>query len=91
VEAVPTPAVRRALRESLSTFNAILENRIRKAITDGELDARADPAALASVASAVMHSLAVRARAGEPRRALDSLSKAAVDLICGRAERRVAS
>jgi TetR/AcrR family transcriptional regulator, copper-responsive repressor len=83
VEAVHRPAVRRVLRESLGTFNAILEERIRKAIADGELDSGADAAGLASVASAVMHSLAVRARAGDSRRALDRLSKAAVDLICG--------
>ena len=83
VEAVHRPAVRRVLRESLGTFNAILEERIRRAIADSELDSGADAAGLASVASAVMHSLAVRARAGDSRRALDRLSKAAVDLICG--------
>lgn len=90
VEAVHRPAVRRVLRESLSAFNAILEKRIRKAIADGELDASADPAAVASVASAIMHSLAVRARAGEPRGALDKLGEAAVDLICDSAKRRIA-
>jgi AcrR family transcriptional regulator len=88
VEAVHRPAVRRMLRESLSTFNAILEERIRKAIADGELDSGADAAGLASVASAVMHSLAVRARAGDSRRALDKLSKAAVVLICGNQAKR---
>jgi AcrR family transcriptional regulator len=82
VEAVHRPAVRRVLRESLSMFNAILQERMRKAIADGELDSEADAAGLAAVASAVMHSLAVRARAGDSRRALEKLSKAAVDLIC---------
>ena len=62
---------------------------MRKAIADGELDSGADAMGLASVASAVMHSLAVRARAGDPRRALDKLSKVAVELICGtEAQRR---
>jgi hypothetical protein len=69
--------------ESLSTFNAILEARMCKAIADGELDSGAHAAGLASVASAVMHSLAVRVRAGDSRRARDELSRAAVDLICG--------
>jgi AcrR family transcriptional regulator len=82
VEAVHRPAVRRVLRESLSMFNAILQERMRKAIADGELDSEADAAGLAAVASAVMHSLAVRARAGDSRRALEKLSEAAVDLIC---------
>jgi TetR/AcrR family transcriptional regulator, copper-responsive repressor len=85
VEAVHRPAIRRMLRESLATFNAILEQRMRRAIADGEVDSIADAVGLASVASAVMHSLAVRARAGDSRHALDRLSKAAVDLICGNA------
>jgi len=87
-EAVHRPAVRHILRESLAEFNAILERRMRKAIADGELDSGASAAGLASVASAVMHSLAVRARAGDSRRALDKLSKAAVDLICGNETKR---
>lgn len=87
VEAVYRPSVRRVLKESLGAFKAVLEERIRKAIADGELDSRVDAAGLASVASAIMHSLAVRARAGEQRPALDALSHAAIDLICGRMPR----
>lgn len=90
VEAVQRPGVRRVLRESLGTFNAILEARMRQAIADGELESGADAVGLASVASAVMHSLAVRARAGDPRRALDKLSKAAIELICGADAKRPA-
>jgi AcrR family transcriptional regulator len=86
VEAVHRPAVRRVLRESLGAFNAILEQRIRRAIAEGDVAPDADAAGLASVASAIMHSLAVRARAGEPRQALDGLSDVAVDLICGKTE-----
>lgn len=58
-------------------------------LEQGELDPDADAAGLASVASAVMHSLAVRARAGESRRALDKLSKSALDLICGKQAKRI--
>jgi hypothetical protein len=77
------------LRQSLDIFNAMVEERLRKAIAEGELDSDADAAGLASVVSAVMRSLAVRARAGESRRALDKLGKSALDLICGkRAKRR---
>ncbi len=88
VEAVHRPAVRRVLAESLAIFNACLEERLRRAIAEGELDSDADAAGLASVVSSVMHSLAVRARAGESRLALDKLSKAAVDLICGQQAKR---
>lgn len=83
VEAVQRPAVRRVLGESLTAFNAVLEQRLRKAAAEGELDKDTDAAALAAIASAVMHSLAVRARAGEPRKTLDKLAKTAIDLICG--------
>jgi len=82
VEAVHRPTVRHVLAQSLEAFNAVIERRFRKAIDDGELDRDADPATLAAVASAVMHSLAVRARAGDPRSALEKLARAAVVLIC---------
>jgi AcrR family transcriptional regulator len=88
VEAVHRPAIRRVLRESLDAFNAILEERLQKAIAEGELDSDADAAGLATVISAVMHSLAVRARAGDTRSALDKLGNAALDLICGKQAKR---
>jgi AcrR family transcriptional regulator len=84
VEAVHRPPVREVLKASLGAFNAVLEERIRQAVVDAELDPDVDPAGLAAVTSAIMHSLAVRARAGETRHALDELSGAAVDLICGK-------
>jgi len=87
VEAVHRPSVRHVLKESLGAFNAVLEERIGKAIADGELHSKVGAAGLASVTSAIMHSLAVRARAGESRHALDELSRAAVDLICGKLPR----
>lgn len=83
VEAVHRPSVRRVMRESLAAFNAVLEDRLRLAVSAGELDRDADVEGVAALASAVMHSLAVRARAGEPREALEHLSRAAVELICG--------
>ncbi|WP_119269017.1 TetR/AcrR family transcriptional regulator [Taklimakanibacter deserti] len=82
VEAVCRPAIRRVLSESLTAFTAIIEERLRKAVRDGEIARNADAAALAQIAGAILHSLAVRARAGEPRKALDKLAKTAVELIC---------
>lgn len=84
VEAVHRTSVRHVLKESLGAFNTVLEERIRKAVADGELHSEIDAVGLAAVASAIMHSLAVRARAGESRDVLDELSCAAVNLICGR-------
>lgn len=82
VEAVTRSTVRDMLRQSLAAFNAIIEGRLRKAIDTGELPTRADAAELASMISAVMHSMAVIARAGEPRSALDGLAETAIRLIC---------
>jgi hypothetical protein len=39
--------------------------------------------ALATMASAVMHTLALRSRAGDPPEMLRAIAKAGVDLICG--------
>jgi len=49
----------------------------------GEIARGADPAALADFAGAVLHSLALRARAGDPRESLRAFSRAAVALLCG--------
>ncbi|MDQ7248857.1 TetR/AcrR family transcriptional regulator [Dongia sedimenti] len=82
-ESVRNPRVRQALAESLALFNAILEERFRLARKAGELDTKADPAMLAKLAASLMFALAVRARAGEDRAALESLADAGVDMLCG--------
>jgi TetR/AcrR family transcriptional regulator, copper-responsive repressor len=71
------------LRESLRGFERAIESRLRDAKTTGELDAAADPAALAMIASSVLHSVAVRSRAGESRATLKALTDTAIQLICG--------
>jgi AcrR family transcriptional regulator len=81
-EAVSRTAVRDILRGSLQAFDAVIADRLRLAMERGEISAQADPAALAVVASAIMHSLAVRARAGESRQELEALACAGVALIC---------
>lgn len=83
VESVRNPRVRAAMSESLDLFNAILEERFRLAKKTGEIDAAADPAMLAKLAASIMYALAVRARAGEPRAALEALADAGVAMICG--------
>jgi AcrR family transcriptional regulator len=81
-EAVSRTAVRDILRGSLQAFDAAIADRLRLAMERGEISAQADPAALAVVASAIMHSLAIRARAGESRQELEALARAGVALIC---------
>ena len=82
-EAVTSPMVRAEVATVLREVDEAYEDRIRQAQTAGELAEDADPASLATIASAVLHSLAVRARAGEKRRALETLADKGVELICG--------
>jgi AcrR family transcriptional regulator len=83
VESVRNPRVRAVMTQSLDLFSAILEERFRQAKKAGEIDAAADPAMLAKLAASIMYALAVRARAGESRAALQALADAGVAMICG--------
>jgi len=81
-ETVEDPAIRSALVAGLRTLDADLEARLRTARETGALKADADPAALAAVASATLHSIAMRARAGVPRAELREFARKAVSVIC---------
>jgi len=82
-ESVNDAAVRAALRDGLRSFDAAFEARLRRARDSGELPATADAALLARVASALLHSLALRSRAGDPRAELAATAAAGIELICG--------
>jgi TetR/AcrR family transcriptional regulator, copper-responsive repressor len=82
VEAVNDEAVRERLGAGLRTFDKAFERRLRHAVTLGELPPEADPAMLARVASALLHSVALRARAGDTRSSLRATAAAGVALIC---------
>jgi AcrR family transcriptional regulator len=87
-ESVGDAEVRKTVRDALREIDAAFEARIRFARDRGELPREADPPALASLASAVLHTLAIRSRAGEPRKALEAMLEPALDLICGKPKRR---
>ncbi|WP_117193190.1 TetR/AcrR family transcriptional regulator [Rhizobium terrae] len=87
-EAIQHSRVRDMLRQSLEAFDAEIEARLMLAVERGELPKEADPKALSLLASSVMHSLAVRARAGAPRDMLEDLARAGVDMVCGRAPQK---
>ncbi len=82
-ESVTHPRVREVLAAALRSFDRAFEDRFVVARADGELGPDGDLAALAGLASGVLHTLALRARAGEPRAVLDGIAAAAVDLIAG--------
>ena len=83
-EAVRHAAIRETLGASLRAFDRAIEDRFRLAVEQGELGAQTDVTALSRLASAIMHSLAVRARAGEPRAALEAVARSGADMLCGR-------
>jgi len=82
-EAVTNPLVREQLAGVLNDVDDAFEARIRQAKGEGELPADADPETLARLASATLHSLALRARAGEKRRVLEAIAEAGVTSVCG--------
>ncbi len=83
-EAAADPDIRAALAKGVRALDRAFETRIRAAREKGELSADADPAALAILASGVLHTIAIRSRAGTPRAELEDLARKAVGVICGR-------
>ncbi len=84
-EAIQHERVREVLSRSLEDFDGEIEKRLKLALERRELPDGGDPHTLARLASAVMHSLAVRARAGDSRETLEALAQSGVDMICGKA------
>jgi AcrR family transcriptional regulator len=82
-EAVGNPEVREMLAASQREIDEVFRAAFAAAQERGELGAEADPKALALLASGVVHTLAFRARAGQPRAVLREVADAAVTLICG--------
>jgi AcrR family transcriptional regulator len=90
-QATTDPAVRAFLADSIRGTDAFLADVIRKARDRGEIAVSADPPALAQVATATLHTLAVRSRVGVSRKQLKALAAAAIDLICGTTGRQLGS
>jgi AcrR family transcriptional regulator len=84
-EAALDADVRKLLRDALHDFDNAFEERIRYAREQGEVPRDADTSGLARMASATLHTLAIRSRMGEPRKMLEATIEAGLDLICGRA------
>jgi AcrR family transcriptional regulator len=82
-EAVNDADVRNRLADGLRAFDREFEKRLLQAREAGELAPSADPATLARVASAILHTLALRSRAGDSRASLRATALAGVRLICG--------
>lgn len=82
-EAVLDAGIREALAAGLHEIDDAFGARIRVARQQGELPAGADPGMLAKLASAVLHTLAIRSRAGDPHTAVQAIVEPALDLLFG--------
>ena len=82
-EAVRDPKIRALLAEGFQMIDDAFAARIRFARDHGDLPKGADPAVLAMLASATLHTLAIRSRAGASRSTLEAMADATVHLICG--------
>jgi len=71
VEAVAHPAVRELTLGLVEELDALLGARFGAAQDAGQLPAHLDPAQTAKLAQATLHTLAIRARAGESRASLE--------------------
>jgi len=80
-EAVENREVRAVLVTSVRDLEEGFRAAFSAARARGELGKRADPRALAIFATAVIHTLALRARAGQPRAALREVADSAVKLM----------
>jgi AcrR family transcriptional regulator len=82
-EALEEPRIRALYARGLHWLDSGFERRIRKAQEQGEIASDADPRTLAMAASATLHTIALRARAGTPREELEAMAQSMIDLICG--------
>lgn len=80
-EAVRDNDIRAALREVLKQTDSGLERLFSRAREKGEIAKDADTTSHAQIAASVLHSIALRARAGATRKELQSLAHHAVSTL----------
>ena len=85
-EAVFDPEIRGLVLEGFSELDKAFANCFRLAKEQGELPKTVEPAVLAQLASATIHTIAIRARAGVPRKELEAIVKGAIDVMVGKAK-----
>src|ERR1700730_8899092 len=80
-EAVADSEIRAMVLEGFAELDKAFASCFRLAKDKGELPASADPVVLAQLASATVHTIAIRARARVPRRELEAIVNGAIDLM----------
>jgi TetR/AcrR family transcriptional regulator, copper-responsive repressor len=82
-EAVSDPDIRAMVVEGFVELDKAFAACFRLAREKGELPETADPTVLAQLASATIHTIAIRARARVPRGELEAIVKGAIDVMVG--------
>ncbi|AWM03358.1 TetR/AcrR family transcriptional regulator [Bradyrhizobium amphicarpaeae] len=82
-EAVGDPEIRAMVLDGLTELDKAFANCFRRAKEKGELPESAEPAVLAQIASATVHTIAIRSRARVPRKELEAIVKGAIDVMVG--------
>jgi AcrR family transcriptional regulator len=84
-EAVADPQIRGMVLEGFSELDKAFARCFRLGREKGELSASSDPEVLAQLASATIHTIAIRARAGVPRNELEAIVNGAIGVMIGAA------
>ena len=84
-EAVADPQIRGMVLEGFSELDKAFARCFRLGREKGELPASSDPEVLAQLASATIHTIAIRARAGVPREELEAIVNGAIGVMIGAA------
>jgi TetR/AcrR family transcriptional regulator, copper-responsive repressor len=80
-EAETDAVVRQELGQVTDDLDAAFASRFAWARTEGEIGRDVEPQDRGRLATAVLHSLSIRARGGEPRATLEQLARTGVDLL----------
>ncbi|WP_454624721.1 TetR/AcrR family transcriptional regulator [Bradyrhizobium cenepequi] len=81
-DAVADPEIRALALEGFDELDKAFASCFRRAREKGELSATADIPTLAQLASATLHTIALRARARVPRKELEAIVNGAIDVVC---------
>lgn len=81
-EAVADPDIRAMALSGFHELDKAFAICFRRAQETGELPSSADPDVLAQMASATIHTIAIRARVRTPRKDLEAIVRGAIDLMC---------
>lgn len=82
-EAVFDPEIRGLVLDAFSDLDKAFASCFRRASESGEIPASADATILAHMASATLHTIAIRARAQVPRKELEAIVNGAIDVMVG--------